>query len=247
MTPPHRPALYDVLSVLTTESSVEAWRRIDAHERVSIDRSGVCWCTSGRRFHLRDWRFPREGAVCALIEAEHLPDSWADPARAPKWWCGCQDVGRFEPPPVGSLCPCCPGAGVAPVDFPALVAVASLGAPVLARAEALVEEAWRTRVVWRAVPAHRMEKHHRMRTAGMFMERPLGLATAFSREILHLPMPGDVHPVGPPWSEARRVEMEPMAWAAMGELHRAGFHLLAHAPATADRATLVVLGVEASP
>ena len=93
-----RPALADVLAVLTTYDNAAVWRLLlDDRERV-IDRRGVrlgTWPSS-----IVPWAHATPAdAIGALVEAALLPEHWARELTAPRWWC--------LPTPPGAGCAWC--------------------------------------------------------------------------------------------------------------------------------------------
>ena len=105
-------------------------------------------------------------AVEALATARLWPwEPGDDPTR---WWCpGCAGNGWLIPTPGfgGVPCPQCHGDDTRPPTLAALVAVASLGAPQLARYAHLAGEIARAagcagaRVVWRVMTREALQKH----------------------------------------------------------------------------------------
>lgn len=174
-----RPALAEVLAVVCCDTHCAGWWRaeIAAGMRVECDSRGASTPTA-----TVPWAHATPAAaLAAIVEAELLPAHWCDPERAPRWWCErCAGVGRVTlrsidgsgdlgsyavtPDAYGDLrCDAFDVSGAppcgAPPSLPALVAVASLGADTLARAEAIVAETWRARVVWRAMGAEKIREH----------------------------------------------------------------------------------------
>lgn len=174
-----RPALADVLAVMTTESDPAWWRGIVRLYSLRFDGAVVLGAKSDRvAYDVGRLRHETPaGALEALITAELLPAHWSDPARAPRWWCGrCfgrgvysvarPDAAELFDGEMIAICHRCnvypktPGYTAAPPSHPVLVAVASLGVDTLARAEAIVAETWRARVVWRVMTAGEIREHH---------------------------------------------------------------------------------------
>lgn len=97
------------------------------------------------------------GARCdvgAFVESGRLPEHWLDPERAPRWWCDrCTDTNWED-------CRQCDGMGLcdSPPSRAALLAVVDIGLSAITRAEAIVGETWRWRVVWRVLPWRRREE-----------------------------------------------------------------------------------------
>jgi hypothetical protein len=246
-----RPALANVLAVLTTESDAAWWRgvvgryapRIDGAVVLGVGRGGAAYDV-GRLRHAT----PAE-ALAALVEAEALPEHWLDAARAPRWWA----VG-----PCGTCGGCrggatrwsddCDGRSVIDLDAPpshaALVAVTSLGVDTLARAEAIVAETWPGRaLVWRVMTAAALQKHHADHCAGLDVTPAL----VFSREMTPpltnfewRPAWPEVCPYGglfgTPDDDRHGVHR---AWPALRALAALGLHLVAL------DASRVVIAVEA--
>lgn len=165
-----RRALAPVLACLTTESAVEWWLCQCLAPPMQATASGVAWVhrTTGLYPLPREWREWREElsdpaeALAALVEAELFPEHWLAAARAPRWWCRCDD-GRAVTDPTRVGCWRCDGSGrlIAPPSHAALVAVASLGVDALARAEAIVAETWPGRaLVWRVMTRGDIDGHH---------------------------------------------------------------------------------------
>lgn len=136
-----RPALLDALAVVSPFDL----RRSDylTRHRVYVEagRVGVALDHAESRLWHRWSQASPADAVAALAEAELLPAHWCDTERAPRWWCRLTDTGSawWEP--------------IAPPSVADLLAVASLGANTIARAEELAADVWRARVVWRVAPA----------------------------------------------------------------------------------------------
>jgi hypothetical protein len=167
-----RAALADVLAVLTTESDATWWRGIVSRYAAAFDGAVVLGVAGGGvaydvgRLRCAD---PAE-ALAALVEAEAVPEHWIDAARAPRWWCRCNGAGDgIERDGVTVVCRhrsdrrgCGGGHWPAPPSHAALVAVASLGAASLARAEAIVAETWPGRaLVWRVMTAEALTDHQK--------------------------------------------------------------------------------------
>ncbi len=157
----NRPALAEVLARLCPDTHCVGWWRseIEAGQRVRCDARGVATRTASL-----SWEHATPtGALAALVEAEAVPEHWLDAARAPRWWCeacGGKGDGRWRSTVVVS-CPCRGEHRTAPPSHAALVAVASLGAASLARAEAIVAETWPgARLVWRVMTAEALREHH---------------------------------------------------------------------------------------
>lgn len=167
------PALAEVLAVVCSDTHCAGWWRaeIAAGLRVECGDRGASTPTA-----TVPWAHATPAdTLAALVEAELLPEQWCDPERGPRWWCErCAGVGRVTlrsidgsgdlgsyavmPDARGDLrCDAFDVSGAppcgAPPSHPALVAVASLGVDTLARAEAIVAETWRARVVWRVLEA----------------------------------------------------------------------------------------------
>lgn len=179
-----RPALADVVAVLTGDRRLsEFWRAAlkpcdppaKITNRVEVSDRGVATfdVIEGlrplRRVALQRWAHPSSAdALAALVEAELLPAHWCDPERAPGWWCeGCDGTGyaavNVRRGRKVYRCGDCDIAGyIAAPPRADLVAVASLGADALTRAEAVVAEAWRARVVWRVMTAAEIVRHHEL-------------------------------------------------------------------------------------
>lgn len=197
-----RPALADVLAVATTCDDATWWRdRIAAFGAPSLDAVGAC-CAFANTPTLRRWtRATPADALAALVEAELLPASWLDGERAPRWWCeACAGRGHvtcrvnYGTGTEGDFCGACAaedpdatggvratGHTATPPSLPALVAVAALGVDTLARAEAIVAETWRARVVWRVMTAQALRNHHASMENAEARTSPR-VCVAFSRE-----------------------------------------------------------------
>lgn len=100
------------------------------------------------------------------------------------------------------------GVAAAPPSLPALVAVASLGVDTLARAEAIVAEAWRARVVWRVM--RRVDLEAQLAAALFDAAAPVAClaASALYRR-----------PDGPVDAYAARVDVRPIRALAALDLH----------------------------
>ncbi len=247
-----RPALADVLAVLTTYDNAAVWRLLlDDRERV-IDRRGVrlgTWPSS-----IVPWAHATPAdAIGALVEAALLPEHWARELTAPRWWCErCKGKGvhHYEEAPGPVMCSCMTydadgyrvrnGHTPVPPSHAALVADASLGVDTLARAEAIVAETWpRARLVWRVMGAEELRRHHeRTSVSGS------GLPVVVSLE--ETQMAGMRWPVSWPRYAATRVPKDAaLKWPALRALaltedgKPTGLHLVALDDAR------VVLAVEA--
>lgn len=201
---------------------------------------------------------PAEAHEAAIARGD-LPAHWADPARAPRWWCeACDGTGENvsdvderiddygDARLVAAACAECEEEGVNddPPSIPALVAVAALGVAALARAEAIVAETWPGRaLVWRVMTAEALREHHKNHCAGTDVTPAL----VFSREMTPpltnfewRPAWQEVCPYGggfgTPDDDRYGVHR---AWPALRALATMALHLL-----SLDSAR-VVLGVEA--
>lgn len=138
---------------------------------LSPDGSGAILRPASRQATLHQWMHATPADALAALDARGLiPTHWSDSERGPRWWCeACRGTGLRDRP---GRYPCfrCdsssrepatdpPGHTAAPPSHPALVAVASLGVDTLARAEAIVAEAWRARVVFRVMTAEALDAH----------------------------------------------------------------------------------------
>lgn len=167
MNAPH-PYLPNVLARVTTCDDAEWWRGVAARHAFRFDGDTVLGVvSSGVMYDVgRLRRMGHVDAVEELVAAGILPEHWLDAARAPRWWCErCEGSGTI----VGwtaceccgdGSCPCTWGSGDEVPPEPSrgeLVAVSSLGAAAVARAEAVVAETWpRARLVWRVNGARRI-------------------------------------------------------------------------------------------
>lgn len=247
-----RPALADVLARATTCDDAVWWRMMLLDSPTRLATEGVEWKMgpSIPWARLRGWAHPTPAdALAALVEAELLPEHWADDGRAPRWWCErCRTCGgkgwivtSTGDGSHGTLeqenCPDCEdgsGHAPAPPSHAALVAVASLGADTLARAEAIVAETWPVRaLVWRVMTREALREHHeKMTVSGR------GLPVVVSLE--ETQMAGLRWPVSYPRYSATRVSKDAArAWPALRALAALGLHLVAL------DAARVVLAVEA--
>lgn len=252
-----RPALADVLAALATCDDAAWWRMMLLDSPTRLATEGVEWKMgpSIPWARLRGWAHPTPAdALAALVEAELLPEHWADDGRAPRWWCErCGGRGLVDAwtTPDGvverDFCGECAeedtdatggwraiGHAPAPPSHAALVAVASLGADTLARAEAIVAETWPVRaLVWRVMTREALREHHeKMTVSGR------GLPVVVSLE--ETQMAGLRWPVSYPRYSATRVSKDAArAWPALRALAALGLHLVAL------DAARVVLAVEA--
>ena len=167
-------ALPRVLAAATTEGDAVWWRMMLTNSPTRFAPAGVEWqmATFIPWAPLRSWRYPTPAeALAALVEAEALPASWCDPARAPRWWCaGCGVCGNnprtrtSDGFVVRDVCFACDDHGYdvdAPPSHAALVSVAALGPAALARAEAIVAETWPGRALaWRGMGRAALREHH---------------------------------------------------------------------------------------
>lgn len=153
-----RPALADVLAAVCCDTHCAGWWRaeIAAGMRVGCDSRGASTPTA-----TVPWSHATTADALDVLDARGLlPEHWSDPVRAPRWWCPwCDTPGDLPLPSTeGMSAESCPDHN-APPSHPALVAVASLGADALARAEELVAETWRARIVWRVMTAEALDAH----------------------------------------------------------------------------------------
>lgn len=253
-------ALAEVLAVVTTEGDAAWWRVMLTKSRVRLAPEGVEWtmATLVPWARLRGWAHPTPAdALAALVEASLVPEAWLDPERAPRWWCercggtgrvtlrsidGSGDLGSYvvTPDARGDLrCDALDVSGAppcsAPPSHPALVAVVSLGADTLARAEELVADRWRARVVWRVMGAAALNDHFSRKRDSRPPGAEADAALVFALEDRE-EMGGDAWPTECPYaaSTVRR------AWPALRALAALGLHLLA---VDAGRVTLGVVAL----
>ena len=255
---PKRSALPEVLAALTADGDprlAEFWRvAVRPYEppakitkRVDVTDKGVATfdVIDGldplRCVALQRWAHASPAdALAALVEARLIPEHWLDPERAPRGWCeACGGSGRRHAPGVTLPVPCFVcwdgmGHTAAPPSHPSLVAVASLGADALARAEAIVAETWRARVVWRVMGAAALNDHFSRKRDSRPPGAEVDAALVFALEDRE-EMGGDAWPTECPYaaSTVRR------AWPALRALAALGLHLVA-----VDD-SLVTLAVEA--
>jgi hypothetical protein len=156
-----RPALADVLAAVCCDTHCAGWWRaeIAAGMRVGCDSRGASTPTA-----TVPWSHATTADALDVLDARGLiPTHWSDPVRGPWWWwCpSCAGHGRLVRTATyaGGPCPACRGDATAPPSLPALVAVASLGVDALARAEEVVAETWRARVVFRVMTAEALDAH----------------------------------------------------------------------------------------
>ena len=181
---PQRPALAEVLAAMTSESDASWWRMMTTDHETRAVAAGIEWRIADVWAPLRSWRREPETqrsplrmttpaeAVEALATARLWPwEPGDDPTR---WWCErCLGGGRHVD---GTACVVCDhddavsdyrgdGHAANPPTLAALVAVASLGAPQLARYAHLAGEIARAagcagaRVVWRVMTREALQKH----------------------------------------------------------------------------------------
>lgn len=186
---PKRPALSEVLAALTADGDprfAEFWRvAVRPYEppakitkRVDVTDKGVATfdVIDGldplRCVALQRWAHASPAdALAALVEARLIPEHWLDPERAPRWWWGECSVCGGNPRVsdehgfvTRETCFACDDDGYhtpTPPSLPAVVAVASLGADTLARAEEHARQSWRARVVWRVASGKAIRDGHR--------------------------------------------------------------------------------------
>lgn len=241
-------ALPRVLAAATTEGDAVWWRMMLTNSPTRFAPAGVEWqmATFIPWAPLRSWRYPTPAeALAALVEAEALPASWCDPARAPRWWCaGCGVCGNnprtrtSDGFVVRDVCFACDDHGYdvdAPPSIPVLVAVASLGPDTLARAEAIVAETWSGRaLVWGVMAREALREHH-AKVAGPtpwpVSEDP---CTAYSREEVYRSSwhhdPANHAGETLPWEGDEPLHCEGAAvgaWPALRAIAAAGLHLVA--------------------
>lgn len=194
--------------------------------RVARSRGGVVFFS--------EWRCESTAeAVQALAEAEVVPGSWCDPARAPAWWCDrCAGSGSVAAPGSGVVAACsrCGGAGRSdsPANFAALLAVACRGQRRLSLAASLVDEAQRgSRVSWRAMDRSSLEEHHEsswLRAKGTIAGlRP---ELVFSGEMNSLSGGFCVSPFSSLAEDYGPSHATAPWWRPMEELYGLGFHLV---------------------
>lgn len=184
---PQRPALAEVLAALTSEPDALWWRMMTTDHETRAVTAGIEWRIAGKWAPLRLWRREPETqrsplrmtspaeAVEALATARLWPWEIGD-ERAPRWWCercdGTDDLTeeceRFPCFSMSHPCLACDdGTNADPPTHAALVAVASLGAPMLARCIALADVIARAagysdaRVVWRVMTRKAIVEHQR--------------------------------------------------------------------------------------
>lgn len=179
------PALAEVLAVVCSDTHCAGWWRaeIAAGLRVECGDRGASTPTA-----TVPWAHATPAdTLAALVEASLVPEAWLDPERGPRWRCeACDDTGMVSRNPRGhgnrygwKVCDKCDcGEFDSPPSHAALVAVASLGADTLARAEELVGDVWRSRVVWRVESAARIreELDGAVDTGGFGVERAVHVA-----------------------------------------------------------------------
>ncbi len=235
-----RPMLAEVLGVVLGEGFVATV----AAPRPIMCRSTLALLDVPRAMSPSElWRHTAPAdAVEALIARGLLPEHWSDEGRAPRWWCaGCEGRGHV-------CCRCATPCGPSPFDFvsdgttaappshPALVAVAALGLGTLARAEAIVAETWRARVVWRVMTADALREHHGQRAFAASASPRAEEAFSWEAHIAerdNRPWRTEC-PFGEEWgAEIQRT------WPASTALRALGVHLLA------VNESRVVIGVEA--
>jgi hypothetical protein len=240
----NRPALAEVLAALSEcpIDTVRGWLRGCDQQRMrpaieATETGGAGLCVRGYFADgTRGWLFPLRDAtpaeaLAALVEAEAIPEHWLDAARAPRWWalgrCGmCGGRGG----PAGECAYCGPDGMAAcdlslPPSHAALVAVASLGAASLARAEAIVAETWPVaRLVWRAMTAEALREHHGRRAFAASASPRAEEAFSWEAHIAERDSRPwrEECPFGEEWgAEIRRT------WPASTALRAIGVHLLA--------------------
>lgn len=261
-----RPALADVVAVLTGDRALtEFWRvALKPYEpparifnRVEVSDRGVATfdviegLKPFPRVAFQRWAHSSSAdALAALVEAELLPEHWLRPVYAPGWWCeGCDGTGyaavNVRRGRKVYRCGDCDIAGyIAAPPRADLVAVASLGADALARAEAIVAEEWRGRVVWRVMEAGAIVRHHELTARDGDGHSP---AYVFSHEQERARRPHayggqPAWPVECPWTATMQSES---TWRALRAIaltedgNPTGLHLLAVEDGR------VALGVEA--
>lgn len=224
-----RPALADVLARATTCDDAVWWRMMLLDSPTRLATEGVEWKMgpSIPWARLRGWAHPTPAdALAALVEAELLPEHWADDGRAPRWWSeACRTCGgngwivtSTGDGSHGTLeqenCPDCEdgsGHAPAPPSHDALVAVASLSVDTIARAEAIVAETWPgARLVWRVESAAKLSA---LRIAQLFnRDAPEAVVAACS-----IDASGVLHNAARAAARARGVDHRPIeALAALG-------------------------------
>lgn len=225
MTETRHPALVDVLVALSGDNMT----------RDQIERAKFRLLFKGSKVYapfesmVSGWYLRFEDtadAVEALVGAGLLPAPWADPDRAPQWWCDKCD-GRGLGDRMAVWCTHCEGVGhrSAPCNFADLVAVASMGVDTLARAEAIVAEAWSARVMWRVLGEDGMAKHHeetlRERPSRRPIARPRRRATLWRSAGAAVVMRPGLDAGTTAYYAAHELDVRPLI-----ALRDAGFHLL---------------------
>lgn len=232
-------ALAEVLAVLTGDRKLTEFWRVAVRpydppariaKRVEVTERGVATfnVVEGLRplpaVALQPWTHATPAdALATLVEAELLRASWLDPERGPRWRCeSCAERGENH-------------TTASPPSHPALVAVASLGVDTLARAEELVADRWRARVVWRVMGAAALNDHFSRKRDSRPPGAEADAALVFALEDRE-EMGGDAWPTECPYaaSTVRR------AWPALRALAALGLHLLA---VDAGRVTLGVVAL----
>jgi len=232
-----RDALAEVLAVMTSEPDALWWRMMTTDHETRAVLAGIEWRIAGEWSPLRLWRREPETqrsplrmttpaeAVEALATAGMWP--WEIGAeRAPRWWCyRCEGGGSLNDGPGWPgliLCPACSthsatdelriGTTADPPSHAALVAVASLGAPMLQRCACLADVIARAagcpdaRVVWRVMPREEIEEHHnevRRNALPACLRGERMLPDAFDRASASESCPYDVPSVRAAWPALR--------------------------------------------
>ena len=271
-----RDALAEVLAVMTSEPDALWWRMMTTDHETRAVLAGIEWRIAGEWSPLRLWRREPETqrsplrmttpaeAVEALATAGMWP--WEIGAeRAPRWWCyRCEGGGSLNDGPGWPgliLCPACSthsatdelriGTTADPPSLAALVAVASLGRPLLQRiTHTLVPWIARAagcpdaRVVWRVMSRDGLREHRdRQRVRGS----DEWLVDAFSTEMGHAADRNgeSAWPRECPWPALRPTHRVHRAWPALRTLavgdgatpQPTGVHLVG---LSRDRITLAV-------